>query len=122
MRGLTFHGKGDIRYESVPDPVIETPTDAIVRLRLGAICGSDLHVYHERERGLDRGTVMGHEFVGEVVEVGPGVERKFGSFRRSFTLPSGVDADKVEAKFAHGVLTLDLPKAEAAKPRRIAVS
>jgi threonine dehydrogenase-like Zn-dependent dehydrogenase len=74
MRGLTFHGKGDIRFESVPDPVIETPTDAIVRLRLGAICGSDLHVYHERERGLDRGTVMGHEFVGEVVEVGPGVE------------------------------------------------
>jgi len=70
MRGLTFHGKRDVRLDRVADPEIETPRDALVRLRLGAICGSDLHVYHEREAGLDLGTVMGHEFVGEVVETG----------------------------------------------------
>jgi threonine dehydrogenase-like Zn-dependent dehydrogenase len=70
MRGLTFHGKRDVRLERVADPEIETPRDALVRLRAGAICGSDLHVYHERETGLDHGTVMGHEFVGEVVETG----------------------------------------------------
>jgi threonine dehydrogenase-like Zn-dependent dehydrogenase len=70
MRALTFHGRETIRLESVPDPSIEAPTDAIVRVRLSSICGSDLHPYHEREKGLDRGTVMGHEFVGEVVEVG----------------------------------------------------
>ena len=70
MRGLTFHGKRDVRLDRVADPEIETPRDALVRLRLGAICGSDLHVYHEREAGLDLGTVMGHEFVGEIVETG----------------------------------------------------
>lgn len=50
------------------------------------------------------------------------VERSYGSFRRSFTLPTGIDAKKVEAKFKDGVLTLTLPKAETAKPRRITVS
>ncbi len=73
MRALTFHGAGDIHYESVDDPDIRSGTDAIVRVELAAICGSDLHVYHEREKGLDHGTVMGHEFVGEVVETGSGV-------------------------------------------------
>ncbi len=57
----------------MPDPGISAPTDAIVRVSLTAICGSDLHVYHEREQGCDHGTVMGHEFVGEVVETGSDV-------------------------------------------------
>lgn len=70
MKALTYHGKETIKYESVPDPRIEAATDVIVKVHLAAICGSDLHVYHEREKGLDRGTVMGHEFVGEIVEVG----------------------------------------------------
>lgn len=70
MYALTFHGKQTIRYESVPDPIIQQPTDVIVKVHLCAICGSDLHPYHEREKGLDHGTVMGHEFVGEIVEVG----------------------------------------------------
>ncbi len=70
MKALTFHGKETIRYESIPDPEILFPTDAIVKVTLCAICGSDLHVYHEHEKGLDRGTAMGHEFVGEVVAVG----------------------------------------------------
>jgi threonine dehydrogenase-like Zn-dependent dehydrogenase len=70
MKALTFRGDRTIRFESVPDPQILAPGDVIVRVRLCAICGSDMHVYHGRERGLDHGTVMGHEFVGEVVEIG----------------------------------------------------
>jgi len=70
MRALTFQDTENIRYESVPDPKIESPGDVIVQVHLAAICGSDLHVYHGREKGLDAGTVMGHEFVGEIVELG----------------------------------------------------
>ncbi|MDX1388740.1 MAG: alcohol dehydrogenase family protein [Acidobacteriota bacterium] len=73
MRALTFQGKKTIRIEQVPDPEIREPTDVIVRVGLTAICGSDMHVYHGRESGLDNGTIMGHEFVGEVVETGSGV-------------------------------------------------
>jgi threonine dehydrogenase-like Zn-dependent dehydrogenase len=78
VRALTFHGIQDIRFEGVDDPRIESPGDVIVRVSLTAVCGSDLHVYHGRETGLDRGTVMGHEFVGEVVETGEAV-RGFSS-------------------------------------------
>jgi threonine dehydrogenase-like Zn-dependent dehydrogenase len=70
MKALTFRGKGNIRYEDVPDPKIMSDDDAVVRVTTSAVCGSDLHVYHEREKGLDRGTVMGHEFVGIVEETG----------------------------------------------------
>jgi threonine dehydrogenase-like Zn-dependent dehydrogenase len=73
MKAITFQGKDTVEYESVPDPRIESPDDAIVRVSLTAVCGSDLHVYHEREKGQERGTVMGHEFVGEIVEVGQAV-------------------------------------------------
>jgi threonine dehydrogenase-like Zn-dependent dehydrogenase len=58
----------------VAEPRLEDPGDAIVQVRAAGLCGSDLHVYHGRERGLDLGTVMGHELVGEVVELGRGVE------------------------------------------------
>ena len=75
MKALTFHGKHNIQHESVKDPIIEQATDVIVRERIAGLCGSDLHVYHERERGLDHGTVMGHEFVGEIVEVGRRVSK-----------------------------------------------
>ena len=73
MKAVTFQAPEAVRVEEVPDPALRAPTDAIVRVSVSAICGSDLHVYHGRERGLDRGTVLGHEFVGEVVEVGAGV-------------------------------------------------
>jgi 2-desacetyl-2-hydroxyethyl bacteriochlorophyllide A dehydrogenase len=73
MRALIFRGVEDIAYESVSEPRIEAPTDALIRIEVSAICGSDLHPYFGRERGLDRGTVMGHEAVGEVVEVGPAI-------------------------------------------------
>jgi len=70
MHALTFHGREDIHYKSVLDPKIESPNDVIIKVHLAAICGSDLHVYHGREKGLEAGTVMGHEFVGEIVELG----------------------------------------------------
>jgi threonine dehydrogenase-like Zn-dependent dehydrogenase len=70
LRALTFRGVRAVAVESVTDPRIERPTDALVRVRLAAVCGSDLHVYRGRETGLDAGTVMGHEFVGEVLETG----------------------------------------------------
>lgn len=75
MKAITFHGKENVRYETVADPDLESPSDVIVKVRISAICGSDLHPYHERERGLDHGTVMGHEFVGEVVETGKEVTK-----------------------------------------------
>lgn len=74
MKALTFQGKETIRYESIPDPEILSPTDAIVKVTLCGICGSDLHVYHEHEKGLDQGTAMGHEFTGEIVAVGKDVK------------------------------------------------
>jgi threonine dehydrogenase-like Zn-dependent dehydrogenase len=75
MRAITYHAPGDLRVERVPDPELLAPTDALVAVSLAAICGSDLHVWHGRERGLDAGTVMGHEFLGTVVEVGSEVTR-----------------------------------------------
>jgi len=73
MKAITFEGRAEVAYSDVADPSIVAPTDAIVRVRAAGICGSDLHPYHEREKGLDHGAVMGHEFVGEVVEVGADV-------------------------------------------------
>lgn len=75
MKAITFQGPGELRVDTIPDPAIERPTDVIVRVRLTAICGSDLHVYHGLEQGLDLGTVMGHEFVGEIVDTGSEVRR-----------------------------------------------
>lgn len=72
MRALVYRGVESLACETVPDPAIETPFDAIVRVEAAGVCGSDLHVWHGRETP-DAGTVMGHELAGEVVEVGPGV-------------------------------------------------
>ncbi len=73
MKALCWHGKKDIRCDTVPDPVIEDPRDAIVRVTSCAICGSDLHLFDGFIPGMKPGDVMGHEFMGEVVEVGRGV-------------------------------------------------
>ena len=75
MQALTFGGIEKIVYQSVPDPEILQSTDAIVQITLSGICGSDLHVYHGRETGLDNGTIMGHEFVGTVIETGNEVKK-----------------------------------------------
>jgi threonine dehydrogenase-like Zn-dependent dehydrogenase len=71
MRALCWHGKKDIRCDTVPDPQIEAPRDAIVKVTSCAICGSDLHLYDGFMLGMESGDIMGHEFMGEVVEVGP---------------------------------------------------
>jgi threonine dehydrogenase-like Zn-dependent dehydrogenase len=75
MKALVWHGKEDIRCDSVPDPRIEDARDAIVRVTSCAICGSDLHLYHHFMPGLKSGDVMGHEMMGEVVEVGSAVTK-----------------------------------------------
>ena len=70
MKALTFQGVGDVRHGDAPEPVLQHERDAIVRVALAGLCGSDLHVYHGRETGLDRGTVMGHELVGRIERLG----------------------------------------------------
>ncbi|MDR5799805.1 MULTISPECIES: zinc-dependent alcohol dehydrogenase [unclassified Caballeronia] len=70
MKALTWHGKKDIRYDTVPDPQIEHPRDAIIKVSSCAICGSDLHLFDGFMPGMESGDIMGHEFMGEVVEVG----------------------------------------------------
>jgi threonine dehydrogenase-like Zn-dependent dehydrogenase len=73
MRALVWHGKEDIRYDTVSDPEIEHPRDAIVKVTSCAICGSDLHLFHNFIPAMMPGDIMGHEMMGEVVEVGSGV-------------------------------------------------
>jgi threonine dehydrogenase-like Zn-dependent dehydrogenase len=70
MRAVCWWGKGDVRVLDVPDPEILNPHDAIVRVTLTAICGSDLHLYDGVVPTMMRGDILGHEFMGEIVEVG----------------------------------------------------
>lgn len=71
MRALTWHGRHDVRIETVPDPEIVNPHDCILKVTSTAICGSDLHLYDGYVPGMRAGDILGHEFMGEVVEVGP---------------------------------------------------
>jgi Alcohol dehydrogenase GroES-like domain/Alcohol dehydrogenase GroES-associated len=73
MKAVTWHGIEDVRVDDVPDPTIEEPTDAIVRVTSTAICGSDLHLYKLMSPYLDVGDVLGHEPMGIVEEVGAAV-------------------------------------------------
>jgi threonine dehydrogenase-like Zn-dependent dehydrogenase len=75
MKALVWHGTTDIRCDEVPDPKIEDPRDAIIRVTSCAICGSDLHLYNCYMPGMKNGDIMGHETMGEVVEVGRDVTR-----------------------------------------------
>jgi threonine dehydrogenase-like Zn-dependent dehydrogenase len=70
MKALVWHGTNDIRCDKVPDPRIEQPRDAIIKVTSCAICGSDLHLYNGFMPGMQSGDIIGHEFMGEVVEVG----------------------------------------------------
>src|ERR1044071_3940232 len=70
MRALCWFGKEDVRVETVPDPTIINPHDAIVKITTTAICGSDLHLYNGVIPEMEKGDILGHEFMGEVVEVG----------------------------------------------------
>jgi alcohol dehydrogenase len=73
IRALTYHGKGDVRCESLPDPEPPDAGSALLRVERAAICGSDLHLYHGDLPTAETGFAIGHEFVGEVVEVGSAV-------------------------------------------------
>jgi threonine dehydrogenase-like Zn-dependent dehydrogenase len=75
MKALVWHGEGDIRLETVADPVIRDPDDAIVQITRSAICGTDLHFIRGTMAGMQEGTVLGHEAVGVVTEVGSAVRR-----------------------------------------------
>src|SRR3954471_20030865 len=70
MRANCWHGKRDMRVEQVPDPKILNQRDAIVKITSTAICGSDLHLYNGLIPTVEKGDILGHEFMGEVVEVG----------------------------------------------------
>ena len=74
MRALCWHGEEDVRVDEVPDPEIVNPHDAIVEITATAICGSDLHLYDDYVPTMREGDVLGHEPMGEVVEVGSAVE------------------------------------------------
>jgi len=74
MKAVCWNGQGDIRVERVPDPKLINPRDAIMRVTSTAICGSDLHLYDGFIPTMQPGDILGHEFMGEVVEVGPEVK------------------------------------------------
>src|SRR5690348_3133967 len=78
MRAVTWHGTHDIRVDTVPDPEIMNPRDAIIKVTSTAICGSDLHLYDGVIPGMMPGDILGHEPMGEVVEVGPKSTLKVG--------------------------------------------
>ncbi|WP_434426110.1 zinc-dependent alcohol dehydrogenase [Nannocystis pusilla] len=75
MRALCWHGKSDVRVDDVPDPTILDPRDVIIRVTATAICGSDLHLYDGFVPTMESGDILGHEPMGEVVEVGKAVTR-----------------------------------------------
>jgi len=72
MRALTWHGKHNVQVDTVPDPQIVNPRDAIIKITATAICGSDLHLYDSVIPSMSNGDILGHEFMGEVVEIGRG--------------------------------------------------
>ncbi|MEI6642399.1 MAG: alcohol dehydrogenase family protein [Novosphingobium sp.] len=75
MKALRYYGARDVRYESMDDPAPQSPADAVVRVTACSICGSDLHIYHGHGFSEDKGFCVGHEAVGEIVEVGSAVRR-----------------------------------------------
>ena len=91
MKALCWHGKEDVRVEKVPDPKILNPHDAVVRITTTAICGSDLHLYDGFVPTMEEGDILGHEFMGEVVEVGSEVRnlRKGDRVVVPFTISCG---------------------------------
>ncbi len=74
MKAVCWNGVHDIQVETVPDPEILNPRDAIVKITATAICGSDLHLYDGYIPTMEKGDILGHEFMGEVVEIGKEVK------------------------------------------------
>ncbi|HYP17374.1 MAG TPA: alcohol dehydrogenase catalytic domain-containing protein, partial [Opitutus sp.] len=75
MKAVCWIGKREMQVQEVDDPVILNPGDAIVKITSTAICGSDLHLYNGYMPTLEKGDILGHEFMGEIVEVGSNVKR-----------------------------------------------
>src|SRR4051812_10014337 len=74
MKAVCWYGRGDVRVEEVPEPRILNPRDAVIRVTLTAICGSDLHLFDGFIPTMMKGDILGHEFMGEVVDVGRSVK------------------------------------------------
>jgi threonine dehydrogenase-like Zn-dependent dehydrogenase len=75
MHALTYHGSYDVRVETVPDPILQEPDDVILKITATAICGSDLHLYRGKMPELKDGDILGHEFMGVVVDSGSGISQ-----------------------------------------------
>jgi threonine dehydrogenase-like Zn-dependent dehydrogenase len=75
MRALVYHSSHDVRVEAMPDPMIQEPDDIIIQVTATAICGSDLHLYRGKVPGMKAGDILGHEFMGIVVEKGSAVSK-----------------------------------------------
>ena len=75
MRALVYHSAHEVKVDTVPDPIIQEPDDVIIKITATAICGSDLHLYRGKVPGMKGGDILGHEFMGVVVEAGPAVTR-----------------------------------------------
>ncbi len=102
MRALTYHGKHDVRVDSHPDPEIVNPRDAIIEITSTAICGSDLHLYDGVIPGVMKGDILGHEFMGRVVDVGPKSTLKVGQrVTIPFTISCGACFHCRNEEFSH---------------------
>ena len=109
MKALVYHGPGQRAWESVPDPTILDPTDAIVRIDSSTICGTDLHILKGDVPESTPGTILGHEAVGTVVEAAPRLRRS----RRAIVCSSRASPRAVAAGSARRVTTASAPAAAA---------
>jgi threonine dehydrogenase-like Zn-dependent dehydrogenase len=75
MRALTYHGSHDVKVDNVPDPILQEPDDILLKVTATAICGSDLHMYRGKIPAMEGGDILGHEFMGEIVDAGPEVTK-----------------------------------------------
>ena len=112
-------GKENMQVHNVPDPTILNPRDAIIRITSTCICGSDLHLYDGFVPTMEQGDIMGHEFMGEVVEVGPGVSRetnlRSATASSSRSLSRAASAGPAKTSSGHAAIT---PTQTPGLPRR----
>ena len=109
MKALVWHGTNDVRVEQVPDPRILNPRDAIVKVTSTAICGSDLHLLDGFIPTMRSGDILGHEFMGEVVEVGAAVKNLKPGDR--VVVPFPIACGHCGACDENGSITPSLPSA-----------
>ena len=130
MRAVTFQAPGEVLVEEVPEPELQHPQDAIVRIEASGICGSDLHIYHGRVQ-IEPGFTIGHEYVGTVLAVGDDVERAavgdrvLGCFHTACGTLRGLRARRLSPlparrTFGHGATLGELQGAQAEQAARAA--